>query len=121
VLTVQSVWMLTWKRSYNDVACSYDDVAIDDMEIVDWQMWTNPDVTHGIILASSLVPRGPSMGCHMAPCYWVVCLKVMESMGIKPGPPHRAKPLQSPPCQRAILCVLLYEWFNIYLSLIIVY
>jgi hypothetical protein len=38
VLIVQSVRMLMWQRSYDDVACSYVEVVDDDMEIIDWQV-----------------------------------------------------------------------------------
>jgi hypothetical protein len=41
VLTVQSVRMLTWQRSYDDMACPYTEVAVDDVAIIDWQIWTN--------------------------------------------------------------------------------
>jgi hypothetical protein len=75
VLTIQSVWMLTWQRPYDDVACPYAEVVVDYMEIIDWLMWMNPIVTRGIILTSGLVPCGPVMGCHVAP-YYVIGLVV---------------------------------------------
>jgi hypothetical protein len=46
-------------------------VAIDDMEIIYWQMWMNPISTRGIIVENGLVPHGLGMGCHMAPLYMV--------------------------------------------------
>jgi hypothetical protein len=33
----------------------YIEVAIDDVEIIYWQMWMNPVLTHGIIVANGLV------------------------------------------------------------------
>jgi hypothetical protein len=35
-------------------------------------------------LANGLVPRGPVMGCHVAPLYWLVGQNFMESVGIEP-------------------------------------
>jgi hypothetical protein len=53
------------------VACPYTEVEVDDMEIIDWQMWTNHVLTSGIMVANGLVPRGPGMRCHVAPLYMV--------------------------------------------------
>jgi hypothetical protein len=52
----------------------------------DWQMWSNQNATRGIILVNGKVPRGPVMGCHVAPQYWmlVVVLKFNGSVGVKP-------------------------------------
>jgi hypothetical protein len=47
-----------WQRSYDDMACLYAEGVVDDLVIVDWQMWTNLVVTHGIILTNGMVPRG---------------------------------------------------------------
>jgi hypothetical protein len=49
------------------VACPYAEVVVDDMAIIYWQMWTNHVETRGIFLSNGLVPRGPGMGCHVAP------------------------------------------------------
>jgi hypothetical protein len=51
------------------VACLYAEVVVDDVAIVDWQMWTNLVETRGIFLSDGLVPHGPDMGCHVAPWY----------------------------------------------------
>jgi hypothetical protein len=53
----------------------------------DWQAfkladtWTNGFLTRGIFCQMGMVPRGPGMGCHVAPVY--VCKIIMESMGIR--------------------------------------
>jgi len=61
---------MMWQGLYDDVAETvrlYANVACDDMAVCDWQMWSNYDVTHGIILVNGVVPCGPVMGFHMAP------------------------------------------------------
>jgi hypothetical protein len=60
---------MNWQRPYDDVAHLYAEVAVDVADI-GWQMWMNSLLTCGIILASGLVPRGPVVGWHVAPCYW---------------------------------------------------
>jgi hypothetical protein len=64
-------------------------VACDDVVDFDWQVWSNQNATRGIILVNGKVPRGPVMGCHMAPWYWllVVFKIVWGPWGSNPGPP----------------------------------
>jgi hypothetical protein len=75
MLAVQSVWMLMWQSLYDDVACLYTEVAIDDVAIIAWLMRTNPVVKCGIILTSGLVQCGPVVSFHVAP-YYVIGLVV---------------------------------------------
>jgi hypothetical protein len=94
------------------------------MAVSDWQIWVNYLMTRGSILANVLVPRGPVMGCHVAPSYWqwFVIQNFMESVGVEP----RTSPMvqhfgrvwatTSPPT----LCSLLTICFKIYLKLIYV-
>ena len=51
-------------------------MEVDDVAVSYWQIWANGVSTRGIIMANGLVPRGPDMGCHVAPCNWFDCLKV---------------------------------------------
>jgi hypothetical protein len=70
---------------YDDVAETvrpYADVACDDMAVFDWQMWSNYDVTRGIILVNGVVPRGPVMGCHGT--IGLLVQNFMYSMGFEP-------------------------------------
>ena len=48
---------------------SYDDVASDDMAESSWLLKVNDLSTHGSFLVNDWVPRGPIMGCHVAPRY----------------------------------------------------
>jgi hypothetical protein len=50
----------------------YDDVASDDMATSGWLLKENDIVTHGVLLVNDWVPRGPIMGCHVAPRNWLV-------------------------------------------------
>ena len=43
----------------------YADVACDDMAVFDWPMWSNYDVTHGIIFGQWYGATWPS---HGLPC-----------------------------------------------------
>jgi hypothetical protein len=54
--------------------------------VSDWQIWANHLTTRGIILANVLVPRGPVVGYHVAPLYWLwfVNQNFMESVGVEP-------------------------------------
>jgi hypothetical protein len=46
------------------------------------EMWVNDFRTRGILLENGMVPRGPGVGCHVAP--WLWWLKILEFVGIKP-------------------------------------
>jgi hypothetical protein len=61
-------------------------MACDDVADFDWQAWSNQEATHGVLLVNGKVPRGPVMGCHMAPLYWFMgCyVKLLESVGFDP-------------------------------------
>jgi hypothetical protein len=64
--------------------------VVGDVAVLDWQMWSNYDVTRGIILVNGVVPRGPVMGCHVAPLLLAIGLlfKILWSpWGSNPGPP----------------------------------
>jgi hypothetical protein len=58
VQSVQSVQMLTWQRSYDDVACPYAEVEVDDVESLIGRFWTNDVSTRGIFC--------PMVWCHVA-------------------------------------------------------
>jgi hypothetical protein len=73
-------------------------------------------------LVGCTVPRGPVMGCHVAPCYWLLYKTLLESTGFDPvTSTHDVQPLQSLHCQCATPYALIYVWFQIYLSLIFMY
>jgi hypothetical protein len=51
----------------------------------DWQAWSNGKSTRGISLVNGKVPRGPIMGCHVAPLYWLLVLcKIIGVRGVRP-------------------------------------
>jgi hypothetical protein len=57
-------------------------------------IWANQFVTRGILWSNGVVPRGPVMGCHVAPLYWLLVfglfIKILWRLwGSTPGPPHR--------------------------------
>jgi hypothetical protein len=62
---------------------SYAEVAVDDVAIVELAVWMNHVETRGIFLSNGLVPRGPGMGCHVAPHFlvMVVGLKIYGVRG----------------------------------------
>jgi hypothetical protein len=114
VLTVQSIHyiqMMMWQRPYDDMECPYAEVAVDDVAIDYWQMWANHWWTRGIFLVKWLGATWPSRGLPRGTllCYLFGCLKYYGFYGDQtPNLLHRLKSLQSLPCQRAILCSLLY-------------
>jgi hypothetical protein len=59
------------------------------VKVLDWQFWVNHLSTRGMVLANYEVPRGPVMGCHVAPLYWLLVYwfdyqNFMESVGFEP-------------------------------------
>jgi hypothetical protein len=70
LLTVQSI-----QSVQADVAGpyrSYDDMASDDMAKSSWLLKVNDVSTRGSFLVNDWVPRGPIMGCHVAPRNWLI-------------------------------------------------
>jgi hypothetical protein len=85
VLTVQSVQMLTWQRLYDDMACLYAEVAVDDVAISYWQMWANHWWTRGIFLVKWFGATWPSHGLPRGTLLLVWFFQnIMESVGIEP-------------------------------------
>jgi hypothetical protein len=69
-----------------------DDVSSDvvDVQVDRWQMtWTIQRSTFGKLWLVVEVPPGPVMGCHVAPCGWLMALyKIyMARPGSNPRPP----------------------------------
>jgi hypothetical protein len=62
-----------------------------------WHAWANRHVTLGVLWLVVEVPRGPMMGCHMAPRDWLLALYV-KLYGMAGGrtrrPPRWAKDWQ---------------------------
>jgi hypothetical protein len=50
----------------------YDDVASDDVAESGWLLKVNDVSTRGSFLVNDWVPRGPIMGCHVAPRNWLI-------------------------------------------------
>jgi hypothetical protein len=110
VLTVQSVQMLTWQRPYDDVACLYVEVAVDDVAIVDWQMWTNPcDTWHHFGKWYGATWPRHGLPCGTLLLVWVFGKILWSLWGSNPGPPPPWKILGGPPNQCAI-----HMFLNIY-------
>jgi hypothetical protein len=57
--------------------------------------WANHDVTRGMFWANGMVPRGPIMGCHVAPRYWLVGLVYKNFMGVRGVRPPDLPTVQS--------------------------
>jgi hypothetical protein len=73
-----SPYRLTWQRSY-DRTCG------DDMAEFGWQLRSNDVSTHGSMFGGDWVPRGPVMGCHVAPQHWlIVNVKCIGVRGVRP-------------------------------------
>jgi hypothetical protein len=45
--------------------------------------WANDWLTCVLIWETSMVPRGPVMGCHMAPLHWLLWKNCMDSTAVK--------------------------------------
>jgi hypothetical protein len=54
-------------------------------------MRTNQILTRGTLMANGLVPRGPGVGCHVAP--WVVVKSLWSPQDSTTRPPGRVKAL----------------------------
>jgi hypothetical protein len=67
------MWKVTWIGKCVEVLSWQADWAGD---LVD--AWTNSFLTHGIWVESYMVPRGPIMGCHMAPLQCIKFVVVHE-------------------------------------------
>jgi hypothetical protein len=73
--TGKKILMLTVQSVQADVAGSYrpyDDVAYDDVEESGWLLKVNDVSTRGSFLVNDWVPRGPIVGCHVAPRHWLI-------------------------------------------------
>jgi hypothetical protein len=63
---VSIVWQVMWQADRTDDVL--DDVAYgSDVSVSGWLTSSNRMSTHGSLLESNWVPRGPIMGCHVAP------------------------------------------------------
>jgi hypothetical protein len=85
-----------------------------------WQLRANDISTRGIVWSSDWVPRGPIMGCHVAPRYWLIVLFVKmywSPWGSAPEPPHCIATSQSSSDQRTTGCALLFIRVILYLNL----
>jgi hypothetical protein len=82
-------------------------VEDDDVAFTYWQIWVNHDVTRGIFWINGVVPRGPVMGCHVAPLYWLLVQNFMESMGFEPrtSPPCKALAMAALPACHALFLI----------------
>jgi hypothetical protein len=99
--------MMTWQTVHADMA-----------EVTwqfHWQIWESFD-THGIILANVLVPRGPVMGCHVAPLIGYGLFKIIWSpWDSNPGPPPMVKAFAKSTLPTShTLFLLYYMCFNVF-------
>jgi hypothetical protein len=87
VQSVQSVRMLTWHDRTLTWQSPYVQVVDDDVAFTHWQIWANHIATHGSYWANGVVPRGPVMGCHVAPLYWLLFKILWSPPDSNPKPP----------------------------------
>jgi hypothetical protein len=81
--------------------------------------WANQRLMHGIFWLVVEVPRGPVMGCHVAPRDWFVDLYKIcwSARGSNPRPIDRAVDWQDRDNRPAHGWTLSYKRRNLYLSL----
>jgi hypothetical protein len=92
------------------------EVVVDDVAIIDWQILDESllDTWHHFV-ANGLVPRGPGMGCHVAPIIVYGCLFKIYGVhwGSNPRPPHsqslcKVHPANAPHSVPCYIYVFLY-------------
>jgi hypothetical protein len=64
-----------------------------DMAIIYWQMWSNRNVTRGMVLANYEVPRGLVVGFHVAPLYWLLVYGLLFKILYSPPDSNHGPPL----------------------------
>jgi hypothetical protein len=71
----------------------YADRAAGDMAFIYWQLWSNRNVTRGMVLANYEVPCGLVVGCHVAPLYWLLVYGLLFKIFYSPPDSNRGPPL----------------------------
>jgi hypothetical protein len=86
------------------------EVAVDDMAIIDWQMWMNHVVTRGIILVKWFGATWPRHGLPRGTLFFGWLFKILWSpWGSNPGPPHNVKSFgKVRPTNAPHLCLVIY-------------